>query len=222
MVERSLQDRQNAVGARAATAHGFLAAVESAVLLRLAWLGPRTRKRFNEPSLPFAQQVRRQRCYLDIAERWVDMRLGAVTRVNRALAVSFKKLEIAFDSSLHGQRAGHTIGGVRATDHMNASLVLRLRKTENDYPVGVGKVVCDAEPLDDVALATHVVPRNPCPCDARSSFAAFEPAIADVQPRLEQPVVRLATAGETASTLSGLKLCVRGSARHRSCPTDVQ
>ena len=150
------------------------------------------------------------------------MRLRAVARVDRALAVGFEELEIGFDGSLHRQRTCDAIGRLRATHHARASLVLRLRKTEDDCPVGIAEVVGGADLLDYVALASDVVARNPCPCHSGSSLAAFEPAVADMQARLEQPVVWLATAGETASALSALKPCVGSSARHRSCPTNVQ
>jgi hypothetical protein len=99
---------------------------------------------------------------------------------------------------------------------------LRLRKTEDGCPVGIAEVVCRADLLNYVALASDVVARYPCPCHSGSSLTAFQPAIADMQARLEQPVVWLATAYETASALSALKPCVGSSARHRLCPTNVQ
>ena len=150
------------------------------------------------------------------------MCVGAVARIDSTLAVGFEELEIGFDGSLHRQRTCNAIDRVRATYHARASLVLRLRKTEDDCPVGIAEVVGGADLLDYVALASDVVARNPCPCHSGSSLAAFEPAVADMQARLEQPVVGLATAGETASALSALKSCVGSSACHASCPTNVQ
>jgi hypothetical protein len=143
-------------------------------------------------------------------------------RVDGALAVGFENFKIAFDRRSHRQRASGAIGRLRATHHPRASLVLRLRKTQNDCPVSIAEVVGGADFLEHVALASDVVARNPCPCHSRSSLAAFQPAVADVQARLEQPVVWLATAGETTAALSALKPCIRSSARHRSCPTNVQ
>ena len=84
------------------------------------------------------------------------------------------------------------------------------------------EVVGGADFLDYVALASDVVASNPCPCHSGSSFAAFEPAVTDMQARLEQPIMWLAPAGETASAFSALEPCVGGPARHRSCPTNVQ
>src|SRR5262249_4168135 len=150
------------------------------------------------------------------------MRIGAVSRIHSALAVRFQELEIAFDGSSHRQWTCDAIGRLRTEHHTRASLVLRLRETEDDRPVGITKVVCDADLLNYVAPASDVVACNPRPCDSGPSPAAFQPAVADMQARLEQPVVWLAPAGETASALSALEPCVGGSARHRSCPTGVQ
>src|SRR5262245_40767256 len=137
-----------------------------------------------------------------------------MARVDRTLAVGFEGLEVGFDGSLHRQRTCDAIGRLRATHHARASLVLRLRKTQDDCPVGIAEVVGGADLLDYVALASDVMARNPCPCDSGSSLAAFQPAVADMQARLEQPIVWLTAAGETASALSGLKPCVGSSARH--------
>src|SRR5262245_37311275 len=150
------------------------------------------------------------------------MRIGAVPRIHSALAVRFQELEIAFDGSSHCQRTCDAIGRLRTEHHARAGLVLRLRETEDDRPVGITKVVCDADLLNYVAPAADIVACDPCPGDSEPSLAAFQPAVADMQARLEQPVVWLAPAGKTASALSALEPCVGGSARHRSCPTNVQ
>ena len=105
---------------------------------------------------------------------------------------------------------------------MRGWLSLGLRKTEDNCAVSVTEVVGGADLLDYVAPASDVVARNPCPCDSWSSLAAFQPAIADMQARLEQPVVWLATAGETTPALTALKPCVGSSSRQSSCPTNVQ
>jgi hypothetical protein len=150
------------------------------------------------------------------------MRVGAVARIHSTLAVRFQELEIGFDGNSYRQRIGGAIGRLRATHHTRASLILRLRKTEDDCPVGITKVVGDADLLDYIAPAADVVACNPCPCDRGPSLAAFQPTVADMQARLEQPVVWLTPAGETASALPVLEPCVGSSARHPSCPTNVQ
>ena len=98
--------------------------------------------------------------------------------------------------------------------HARASLILRLRETEDYRPVGITKVVSDADLLNYVALAADIVACDPCSCDRGSSLAAFQPAVADMQARLEQSVVWLAPAGETASAFSALEPCVGSPARH--------
>src|SRR6516225_1043897 len=150
------------------------------------------------------------------------MRIGAVARIHSALAVRFQEFEIAFDGSSHRQWPCNAIGRPRTEHHARASPVLRLRETEDDRPVGITKVVCDADLLHYVAPAADVMACDPCSCDSGPSLAAFQPAVADMQARLEQPVVWLAPAGETTSALSALEPCIGGSARHRSCPTNVQ
>src|SRR6516164_10533977 len=150
------------------------------------------------------------------------MRIGAVARIHSALAVRFQEFEIAFDGSSHRQWPCNAIGRPRTEHHARASLALRLRETEDGRPVGITKVVSDANLLNYVAPAADVVACDPCPCDSGPSLAAFQPAVADMQARLEQPVMWLAPAGETASALSALEPCVGGSTRHRSCPTNVQ
>src|SRR6516164_714259 len=132
------------------------------------------------------------------------MRIGAVARIHSALAVRFQEFEIAFDGSSHRQWPCNATGRPRTEHHARASLVLRLRETEDDRPVGITKVVCDADLLHYVAPAADVVACDPCSCDSGPSLAAFQPAVADMQARLEQPVVWLAPAGETASALSAL------------------
>ena len=99
--------------------------------------------------------------------------------------MGLEKLEIALDGSSHRQRTTNAIGNLRATDHVRASLVLCLREIEDDCAVGVAKVVGRANALDDVAPASNIVARNPRPCGRRSSLAAFEPSVADMQARLE-------------------------------------
>src|SRR6516225_11227312 len=150
------------------------------------------------------------------------MRIGAMARIHSALAVRFQELEIAFDGSSHCQRTCDAIRRLRTEHHARASFILRLRETEDDRAVGITEVVSDADLLHYVAPAANVVACDPCPCDSGPSLAAFQPAIANMQPRLEQPEVWLAPAGETASALSALKPCIGGSARHCSCPTNVQ
>src|SRR5262245_49690405 len=150
------------------------------------------------------------------------MRIGAVARIHSALAVRFQEFEIAFDGSSHGHRTCDAIDTLRTEHHALASHILRLRETEDDRPVGITKVVSDADLLNYVALAADVVACDPCPCDSGPSLAALQLAVADMQARLEQPVVWFAPAGETASALSALEPCVGGSARHRPCPTGVQ
>ena len=94
------------------------------------------------------------------------MRFGAVARIHGALAVGFKELEIEFDGSSHRQRAYDAIGRLRATHHVRASFVLRLRKVENDCSVGIAKVVGGADLLDYVFPASDVVAGNPRSRDA--------------------------------------------------------
>src|SRR5215211_2220485 len=126
------------------------------------------------------------------------MRFGPVARVHSALAVGFEKFEILFDGSSHRQRGCDAIGRLHATYHARASLVLRLRKTEDDCPVRIAKVVRGADLFDYVALVSDVVARNPSSCHSPSSLAALQLPVPYVQARLEQPVVWLATARETA------------------------
>src|SRR5262249_61908189 len=90
-----------------------------------------------------------------------DVRVGAVARIHSALAVHFQELEIAFHGSSHRQRTCDAIGRLRTEHHTRASPVLRLRKTEDDRPIGVTKVVSYANLLNYVALATDVVACNP-------------------------------------------------------------
>src|SRR6202011_1877872 len=122
------------------------------------------------PGEPPGQRGGRQRRYLNVAECRIDVRLGAVARIHTTLAVDFEELEIAFDGGSHRQRACDAIGKLRATHHARTSLVLRLRKTEDDCPIGIAKVVGGADLLDYVAPASDVVARNPCPCDSWSSL----------------------------------------------------
>src|SRR6516165_2992311 len=149
------------------------------------------------------------------------MRIGAVP-LHSALAVRFQEFEIAFDGTPHRQRTCDAIGRLRTEHHARASLILRLRETEDDRPVGITKVVCDADLLNYVAPAADIVACDPRPCDSGPPLAAFQPAVANMQARLEQPVMWLAPAGEAASALAALEPCVGGSARHRPCPTNVQ
>src|SRR5271169_4208235 len=142
------------------------------------------------------------------------MRPGAVARVHGALAVGFKNLKIHFDGRSHREWARDTIGGLRAPDHVGASLVLGLRKTEDDYAVSVAEVVGGADLLDGVGLASDIVPGDPRPRHRRSPLAAFEPAVPNMQPRLQQPVVRFAAAGETTTALSAFQSRIRSSTRH--------
>ena len=120
------------------------------------------------------------------------MRFCTVARIYSAFPVGFQKLEIGFDSSPHCQRAGDPISKLPATNHVLASLVLRLREVENDPAVRITEIVGSADLLDYIAAASDLMARNPCPCDSGSSLAAFELAVADMQPRFEQSVVWLA------------------------------
>src|SRR6516162_3746716 len=106
------------------------------------------------------------------------MRVGAVARIHSALAMRFQELEIGFDGSSYRQRVSGAIGRLRATHHTRASLILRLCKTEDECPVGITKVVGDADLLNYVAPAADVVACDPCPCDGGPSLAAFQPAVA--------------------------------------------
>src|SRR6516165_6257576 len=100
------------------------------------------------------------------------MRIGAVARIHSALAVRFQEFEIAFDGSSHRQWPCNAIGRPRTEHHARASPVLRLRETEDDRPVGITKVVCDADLLHYVAPAADVMACDPCSCDSGPSLAA--------------------------------------------------
>src|SRR5436190_19398764 len=134
-----------------------------------------------------------------------------MARVDRTLAVAFERFEVDFDGSLHRQRTCDAIARLSATHHVRASLVLRLRKTQDDCSVGIAKVVGSTDLLNYVALTPDIVARNPCPCNSGSALVAFYPAVANMQARFKQPVVWLATSGEPASALSALKPCVGSS-----------
>ena len=131
-----------------------------------------------------------------------------------ALAVGLENLKIDFDGRSHCQRAGGAIGGLCTPYHVGASLVLGLRKTEDDCAVSVAEVIGGADLLNSVALASDIVAGNPRPCHRRSPLAAFEPAVPNMQPRLQQPVMRFAAAGETTAALSAFQSRIGSSTRH--------
>jgi hypothetical protein len=171
--------------------------------------------------MPFSEQVCRQRRDFDVAQRWVDMRRGAVARVRCAFAMRFENLKIVFEGNSYGQGAGDAGGGLGSSHHVSPRFVLGLRKTENGRSVSVGKVIGDANLLGNVAPSAHVVAGNPRPRHSRPSLATPEAAVADVQTWFEKPKMWLATTGESASSLTGLKLRVGSSPGHPSCPTGV-
>src|SRR5262249_1731345 len=150
-----------------------------AVLLRPAGFGACTRQRFGEFGEPLGQNGGGQRRHLKVADRRINVRLRAVTGVYRAFPIGFQNLEIVFDSSPHRQWAGDAISNLRAPHHVLASLVLRLRKTENGCPVRVTEIIGRADLLDYVAAASDIMSRDPCTCDSGPSLAAFELAVAD-------------------------------------------
>src|SRR5262249_29790076 len=156
--------------------------------------------------VPLPQAGRGQLLHLQIAERRKDESLRASASVVGA-ALVLDVAQIVLDNALHGERTGLGL--------FCQSLLLRLREVEDRLAVGLAVIVGNHAPqaFDLVALRADVTAHGP------SAGPTAQPAITEMQSRLDQSPIRLALSLEARAGLARVQPAVLDDARHcRSCP----
>src|SRR5262249_41446438 len=160
--------------------------VERGVLLLQSLAGPQPCRRPSHLRHPPAELIGGKLDDLDVAEGGADQCAVAIASVGAGLPVAVQEAEGLGHGIAPRGGAMLAVGAVRALDHCLPCRLLCLPKVERRNAVSIRVVVGGADPGDLIGLLADVVAGDP-----GAGLTITEPAIAEMQPALDGPVIGL-------------------------------